>query len=146
MARHRKPRSRRLASGLIRLARAAKLVSRPEVGGASVSAEDLAVLAAAALNHPFVPETIDDIDPRRQPTELPARTTTARAAVDAVHADWPGQRRVAVEWTFHPDGATGRVPHTPDVSDDVRRGTVAAYAAALGAQRACSCHGTTPQQ
>lgn len=132
---HRKPLPARLAARLLSLARATKLVARTaENSQTAAAAADLEVLAAATISNAVVPETVDDIDPGRQAAELPARTTSAaRAAVAAAQAT-AGIPDGRIEWTYHHDGANGRVSQAPDVSDEWRRGAVAAVSAALGTQ------------
>lgn len=71
------------------------------------------------------------IDPGRAPLELPAATTTQQQAVTSLHAAFPMLPADLVNWTYLDDRACG-VVHTL-AGDQVLRGAVAAYAAALAA-------------
>jgi hypothetical protein len=72
------------------------------------------------------------IDPARAPLELTAATTSQETAVRGLHAAYPLLPADLVSWTYLDDRACG-VVHTL-AGDDVLRGTVAAYAAVLGAK------------
>lgn len=125
----RKSRTAKLGASLLRLVKAARLVTRAEHNNHPTPA-DLHVVAPATLTTPVIPDDVADIDPAQQPPELPARTTSeARAAVAA--ADIPAG---LIDWTYHPDRADGIVTQDPDVDDSRRRGVVAAIAATLGVQ------------
>jgi hypothetical protein len=135
MAAHRKPARKNLLAGLARVISIAGLITRHdqrEREGAAHRRAPHAPRHAPVDDSPAT--TIGDIDPRDGPPELPTRTTdAARQAVDALHtaAEIPTG---LIAWTLHPDGATGVVSQSPAVSDEDRRGVIAACAAAMKAQ------------
>lgn len=136
---HRKPLRTRVAVGLRHLARTGSgSADRPEHHRhrpVPHATPDPPRTAPATITHPVVPDTVSDIDPARQPAELPTRTTAAaRAAVNALHTEHPGIPASSVRWTYLDDGAHGVVTQDPAVSDEDRRGVVAVYAAALAAR------------